>query len=396
MLVSNKSERLISDVTGWAISEDDLHSKNSDGSYKLLTLDIDFGTQCSLCCPHCFRQDSNFNSHEDELTFEEIKNILQEAIELGLKHIKIVGAGEPFENCMIVPLIKFLNKNGVYTAIFTKGHVLGSDNKVNHFFASYGFNTSHQLMQFLKENNVSILLGFNSFNPKVQADFIGYKSPILIEEYISSRDRTLRLAIEYGFNEKRPDNKTRLALIAAPIKPENIDEILDIYKFGNKQNIYVLSCPTAQSGKGKSEFTREINLINYDQYIEKLRQLYISIYSWGIDEGYIPIDEVERHGISLYPGCHPCNQVATGMYLTLNGKIACCPGRDDKSYIIADNVRKKSLKEIWINSVNYDLASQEDKFNYYCFARDYHFFKDPKTFYGSIEKHLISKFKNKV
>ncbi len=380
------------DVLGYGIDESDLHSKNPDGSYKLLTLDIDFGIQCTLNCPHCFRMDSNLRMPGVELGLDDMIILLDQAIKLGLQYVKILGAGEPFEQSMLIPLIKHLTANDVHLAIFTKGHVIGNDQKVEKYFGQYGFYDSHQLMRFLKDHKVSILLGFNSFDPEMQGHFIGYKNPNAIDIYMKSRDRALALAIEYGFNEQRADGKTRLALIAAPIKPENLDEILDIYKFGRRQNIYVLSCPTTISGKGNSEFEREKAEYEYNQYMERLQQLYVNIYSWSISEGYFNVEDIEKHGISLYPGCHPCNQVAAGMYISIHGRVARCPGRDDENFMIENDVRSKPLKEIWMNSKNYKLAGQEDRFNFHCIARDGYTIKNPREFYGSIKKELMSKF----
>jgi len=379
------------DVLGYGISESDLHSKNSDGTYKLLTLDIDFGNKCSLNCPHCFRRNSNFKSECNSISIKEIKNIILQGKEIGLKCVKIIGAGEPFENSELIPFINFLDSLNIITAIFTKGHIIGNDDKVSHYFGKYGYYTSESLFEFLKAKNVSLLIGLNSFNEELQANFVGEKTEVGKITYLNSRNRTLELSIKYGFNEVKND-KTRLALICAPIKPENLNEVLDIYKFSRTQNIYALNCPTALSGLGKVEYLRTNKLIDSEIYIEKLKSLYIDIYSWGIENGYLSIDDIKKYGISLYAGGHPCNQVAAGMYITLNGKVARCPGRDDDSFMIENDVRSKPLKEIWMNSKNYQLAAHEGKFNFHCIARDGHLFKNPHKFYSDIEKVIISKY----
>lgn len=380
------------DVLGYGLDEEMIHSKNEDGTYKLLTLDIDFGIQCTLACPHCFRMDSNLRMPDVVLGLEEMINILDQAIALGLRYVKILGAGEPFEQTMLIPLIRHLTANDVHMAIFTKGHVLGNDQKVAKYFGVHGIHDSHQLMKFLKEHMTSILLGFNSFDPAIQGQYIGYKNPRAIDTYMKSRERALSLAIEYGFNEKRDDNKTRLALIAAPIKPENLDEVFEIYKFGRPQNIYVLSCPTTISGRGNNEFEREKAEHDYKVYMQRLQDLYVKIYSWAISEGYMNYEDVEKHGISLYPGCHPCNQVAGGFYISVHGRVARCPGRDDETFMEEDNVLTRPLRDIWLNSKNYKLAGMESKFNFHCIARDGFTIKRPKQFYGYIKEQLELKF----
>jgi hypothetical protein len=80
------------------------------------------------------------------------------------------------------------------------------------------------------------------------------------------------------------------------------------------------------------------------------------------------------------------------MYITRGGKVVRCPGRDDDSFIVDNDVRSKPLKEIWINSKNYQLAKQEDTFNFHCIARDGHLIKTPAKFYSEIKKAVIKKF----
>lgn len=384
------------DIMGWGLDKKSLHSKNHDGTYKLLSLDIDFGSDCSLSCPHCFRKNFNdIKSDFNNISLKELKVIINDAINIGLKYVKIIGAGEPFENSEILQLIEFLSKNGIVTSIFTKGHVIGNDLLVKEKFGHYnlGINDSISLLNYLKDHDVSLMLGFNSFNEELQGEFVGLKNSKAQYEYFNYRNRALINAINCGFNDYIPGKKTRLALIAAPIKPENIEEIFEIFKFGRVRNIYVVSCPTTVSGLGKKEYKRETELMDMNIYIDLLKKLYIDIYSWSIEKNLISINEIFENGISLYPGCHPCNQVAGGFYLTNAGKAFSCPGRDDTNYLVSKDVRQKKLKDIWLESYNYKLASETDKFNFYCTARDYHFFKKPVSFYRKIELELLNKFK---
>ena len=91
----------VNDVRWWGnISRKDLHSCLPDGTAKLLTMDVDIGDECSLRCSHCFRRDTRFDTIKlgKCLTHEEIVNYIKDAKKLGLKEIKILGRGEPFEN----------------------------------------------------------------------------------------------------------------------------------------------------------------------------------------------------------------------------------------------------------------------------------------------------------
>lgn len=384
----------INDVDGWGIPKEILHSKLPDGTYKLLTLDIDFGNQCRLKCPHCFRKESNaLHSENLELSYSEKINLIKQGKELGLRSVKFLGAGEPDEEPDLLRFLEELRSLDIRAAIFTKGHVLGSDELAEKCFSEYGIRTAEELVGRLRELDVSILLGFNSFGKDMQDKFTGvdeFPKSSPMKNYVEMRNKALINLVKAGFNKFVEGQATRLALIAAPIKPENIDEIFDIYKWGRKRNIYVLSCPTTNSGLGRNEASREKEG-NFEKYLKDLEDLYVKIYKWNIKKGLMTIEQFKEEGVSLYPGCHPCNQVAAGFYITLKGVVTRCPGRDDDDCVVTNDIRKSTLKDAWIHSKNYELASEENRFNYHCIARDGHFFEEPQKFYGAIMNRVLDR-----
>lgn len=382
-------ETFINNVIGWGIPEYELHSKLPDGSYKLLSLDLDFGIKCSLKCPHCFQNNQNTYDYKNLLSWEETYNFIEQASSLGLKYVKILGAGEPFENPDILKLLVELDKRGIHTSIFTKGHVLGSDELTQKYFGRQGINSAKELIEFLYTLKTSILLGFNSFKNDIQLDFVGMTSRNRIKNYIELRDNALLLLTETGFNNFVPNIPTRLALVAAPFKPENIDEIFDIYTWGYRRNIYVATCPTTSSGKGNTELLKQ-SQHDFDTYMQQVKQLYIDIYSWALKVGVVKKDYFIKHGVSLYPGAHPCNQVACGFYLRLDGSAYYCPGNDSIDFRVSQNIRNEDVKDIWANSMNYRLAEQ-NKFNFECDARKGSFFKDYPDFYNEVYHKVLSK-----
>lgn len=379
----------INDVQGWGIPNGLLHSKLEDGTYKLLTLDLDFGDTCSLSCPHCFRKSDFLQTGKPPLTLNELLSVIQEARELGLISVKFLGAGEPLEAPSFLELLEKLHGWGIKAAIFSKGYILGSDAYTEVFYgATYGIKKACDLISRLYDLNASILLGFNSFQSDVQEEFVGQRFSI-IKNYVELRDRALRWLTEAGFNKYVPGKPTRLGLIAAPIKPENIIEIFTIYKWGRRRNMYPLSCPTTYSGLGRAEYDRE-KAMDFEAYVNALKKLYTDIYLWSIRRGIVDIEDFKRDGVALYPGCHPCDQVAAGMYLTLEGMMIRCPGRDDESCVEFLDVRERqSLKDLWMNSQNFKLAAQKDKLNFQCIARDGYFFREKHNFYMDIFQRIM-------
>ena len=339
----------INDVNGWSFSSDVIN-KNIG---KLLTLDIEFGSKCSLNCPHCFRKNNFMNKTSElhneklskELSYSELKSILLEAKGLGLKSVKFLGKGEPFESDSLLDLLEFLHQNEIIPLIFTKGHIIGDDNLVKKYFSSYGITNGSQLVKLLKKYNTSILLGFNSFDKDIQNRMVGdgHLSYSNQRTYLEVRNDALQLLINEGFNQGNP---TRLCLATNPVTKENIHEIFNIYKWGRERNIYVIVTPSMISGRAqRNYFWKDIT-----PSPEQLIELYTKIYIYNVEHGIQSLNQIEAEGISGYAGGHPCNQISVGMYLTINGKVFRCPG-DEISYF--GSVRINSLKEIWENSENY-------------------------------------------
>lgn len=321
----------INDVNGWNFDQETLNSNKG----KILTLDIDLGTQCSLKCPHCFRRTKVLDEVERKMTFEETKELIIEAKKLGLRSVKFLGAGEPFENRRFVEFLRFLKSIDVIPLIFTKGHIIGDDKLAKKFNSHYGINSGAELVKELNRVNASILLGFNSMYDSIQDRMVGG-----IEGYTKKRDLALLRLVKAGFNKTNP---TRVALIVTPVTKGNYDEIFSIYKWGKVRNLYPVTTATMVGGKASAwcEITPSK---------QKLVELYTKIYKFNLDRGIQTIEQLEDERIASYAGSHPCNQVACGMYVTLSGKVLRCPGDD---VTIFGNIFEKSLNEIWLNSENF-------------------------------------------
>lgn len=329
----------INSIEGWGFFSRRELKKNKG---KLLTLDIDFGNFCTLNCPHCFRRSNKVDNGEHRtMSYEDILDLVREAKKLGLRSVKFLGAGEPFQDKRFLEFLRELKKLKIASSIFTKGHVIGDDVEVKKWYSHYGITTGVELVKELKKLNVSILLGFNSFDTEIQDKMVGG-----IKGYALKRNRALELLVKAGFNKYNP---TRLCLAANPITNENYDEILEIYKWGRARNLYVVVCPTMVGGRcAKEESWNRIT-----PSVDKLIDLYTKIYKFNLEKNIQTVKQIQEEGISSYAGGHPCNQIACGMYVTLTGKVLRCPGDD---ITLFGDVWTESLKDIWLKSENHKRA----------------------------------------
>lgn len=331
-------KNFMNDVNGWAFSREELR-KNMG---KILTLDIDFGNYCALNCPHCFRKSNKVDSDNKRLMqYNDIIDLIGQAKKLGLKSVKFLGAGEPFENKRFLEFLRELKKLKIIPAIFTKGQVIGDDTLVKKYYSDYGISTGEELVEELKIVDASILLGFNSFDSIVQDRMVGN-----VNGYTGKRNRALELLVNAGFNKHNP---THLCLIPTPITNSNYGEIFELYKWARIRNLYVVACPPMVSGRCSSKSAWK----KITPSAKKLVELYSKIYQFNIEKGIQTLKQIELDGISSYAGANPCNQIACGMYVTLTGKVLRCPGDD---VTVFGSVWENSLKEIWEKSENYSRA----------------------------------------
>ena len=353
-------------VSIWSFSKDEIMETTEDGTYKLLTLDISInpddyleevnnGTEgslteraekfykCDIGCAHCFE----CKTHTDNplMTTEEVFETLLEAKNLGLKTVKFLGPGELLHNPRLFEILDFLQKNDIKICIFTKGLALGSDEQAQKIF---GITAAEFCKKLYGYPNVAVLMSFTSADRKTEMSRIYSKK---VPDLFDKRNRAFENLARAGFNED-PKNQ-RLAAICTPVLQDNIDEVLEIYKWATMRNIPVVVAPTMISGRGSEMI--EIK----DSYFKEqlLVELYVDIYSWLIKENILSVAQIEEEGVAPYPG-FACNQVTTGMFVRKDGRAQICPGNEGKDFIYHEDIRKGSLKEIWINSLGYKLRKQ--------------------------------------
>lgn len=360
-------EGFVNAVDGWSFPRKEFDANIG----KLLTLDIDFGEQCSLDCPWCFRKSGAIDaSDHPTLSYQETINLVIQAKELGLKNVKFLGAGEPFENSRFLNLLRAFRELEIQSAIFTKGHVLGNDDLARLYFGKQGIVTAEQLVKEVADLGVSILLSFQSFDTRFQDSLVN------VDGYTLMRNRAIELMAKAGLSQHNP---AHLALIALPVTKATIDEVFEIYRWGRERNMHVIVCPSMCSGRSADE--------EYQRTItpspQSLIDLYSRVYEYNLEKGIQTPEQIEAEGISAYAGSAPCHQVACGMYVTSRGIVLRCPGDD---VTVLGDIREKPLVEIWEESENY---RRRGAYNCQCPPKDGKTI--PKNLYDEVFARVLSK-----
>lgn len=374
----------VNDVQYWGnIPRSELYKTLPDGTPKMQMMDIDFGDECSLRCPHCFRRDNRNDVLTNPLSDEQIIDYIRQGKELGVKSVKILGRGEPFQHPEFLNFLRTMTEMDIGVGIFTKGTVLGDDKMAAHYNEKYGIKTARALADAVKELKTAIYLNFMSFDDEISSKMVGN-----VPGYVEKRNIALRNLVDAKFNEFVPNVPTRLALVCAPYTPQTVGELFDIYKFAHERNIYCVCCPTTLSGKGIDTYSKQQESGHYDDFINKAEHEYARIYEYAINKGIMRLDDFMQDGPHVYPGAHPCNQTMAGFYLQLSGQVNWCPGRVESDTLCTRNIRNyKNLKECWIESPGCRRAKQyinnEGPFNCGCIARDKRSL--PKDFYEQVK-----------
>ena len=232
------------DVDGWNFPRERIERERG----RLLTMDIDFGNDCSLNCPHCFRKSGNLD-RSGEMSYEETLDVVRQGKELGLESVKFLGAGEPFEDSRLFDFLEYLKSLEIRSLIFTKGHVLGDDQLARKYFGHKGFLRSEDLVRKLAETGTRVLLGFRHFDTEKEDRSVGN-----VHGYSLKRNRALELLADAGFNRHNP---THLCLATNPVTRSNLDEVFDIYTWARERNLYPIVTPPMVSGRCSRRDYRE-------------------------------------------------------------------------------------------------------------------------------------------
>ncbi len=173
---------------------------------RLLSMEIEFSRICNFRCSYCYVEEKV--ECRDELTREEIKDVILQAKALGARKIIILG-GEPSIYPHLVEMLRFIGKEGLKAEIFTNGSGITGD-----------------LAAVLAEEKVRVALKMNSRDEQVQDQLAGKKGAF---QLISKALATLRKA---GY----PSKELFLA-ISTVICRQNILELPAMWQWLREEKI---------------------------------------------------------------------------------------------------------------------------------------------------------------
>ncbi|MCC6323207.1 radical SAM protein [Candidatus Nomurabacteria bacterium] len=299
---------------------------------------LDLTNACNLNCPYCYIEEKNSTRKKrrpNELSVEETLNVIEVFHSLGAKTIDIVGAGEPTIDPHFKEIVNYIYNLGMTTSLFTNGIKISKE---------------PEFVDFLFENDVTVILKLNSFHPAVQDVVAGKKG------YTIDMLRALGLLIEKGFNKVIP---TRLAVDTIAFKG-NFKELPLIHRYCRENNIYPLTADFIPTGRTEAGmFVADVALAGMTELDKELALLLLqpldSFERFQLRKQLREIDfefGIEQSSCPAYYGGGICTQ-QIGMYVDIEGNIWPCVARGmmKKGKMmngLFGNIRKgDNIEDVW-------------------------------------------------
>ena len=185
---------------------------------------------CNYDCVYCY---AGHSTKRGDLSVEEYVDVVNQAVELGVKTIIMTGAGGKSEPGLfkgLLPILEAASSRGMSTAIFTNGSQFGDDKVA----AIHGLNAKEMAAR-ARELKVSIFLSCESMQPEL------YKS--ITKKPYDTFELGMANLIDAGFINE-PGEETSVT-ISSVVMRENFEELPKLQEFAHGNGWqYVCKFPT--------------------------------------------------------------------------------------------------------------------------------------------------------
>ena len=295
------------------------HKKNSNAALRIVErkmqpqierIFMEVTSRCNFYCKHCYMSAHSQVDTTDEMTLDEIKNIISWANNSGVFRIDFTG-GELFVRKDVKEILKFAAEKLMITNIFTNGYSL-----------------STETCKFLSDlGNVKIVfISIDDIDPEKHDAFRGKVGSYakIMEGITCLKSLGMRVVVNITLNE---GNSIR------------IKQVIDYCR--NTIGVECRVAPIMYVGRGKCF---EENKISPELIIETMD------YSIGDMLGHMPDDD----DINLDKGNYEpsCGVGHSMLYIRANGELCLCPtlsSRESDDFYLG-NIRTHDIKEVWENS----------------------------------------------
>lgn len=270
---------------------------------RLLTIELELSHECNYRCKYCYS--SAGKRLDDDLAFIEICEIVDQAQNLGVQAIVIIGGGEPLLYPHLMEFITYIFSKQISIILFTNGAFI-----------------DEKIAKFLKANEVFPVLKVNGIHPKTINWLCG--SPYAYKNFINALSH-LQSA---GYTQE----KSTMG-ISTIICRQNHDEIVELWQWVRDNNLIPYFERVSPQGRA-TKYSLQLSKKELKTIFDKLSKIDKERYNIQWDSNHPPI------------AGSTCNRHFYSLYIKSNGDVIPCAGID---YVVG-NVRDKSLQSIIIES----------------------------------------------
>ncbi len=267
-------------------------------NHGLLSMEVELSLRCNFRCPYCYVPSKD--QLKNELTREEICDVISQAHELGARKIILLG-GEPMLYPYLFEVIEHIRSLGMAVDMFTNG---------------FGITTG--IAEKLFAYKVNVALKMNTFIEDLQDTLTGHKGSYTV---IQDALKNLRSA---GYPSRDP-----FLAVTTIICQQNIDELRDLWCWLRNQNILPYFEVITPQGNAVDNKWLEADINDIEALFRDLQKIDADQYGiqWDVQPPLVA-SKCLRHRFSCV--------------VTSTGNIMPCVG----VYIPLGNIREQPLQSI--------------------------------------------------
>lgn len=280
----------------------------------LQVLDLELSRKCNIKCLYCY-SDATFDKWDNEMTLDEIKSVISQAQDLGIKKVTVIGGGELMLYEYYWEVLQYIRDIGLSSITVTNGTVISPD-----------------IAKRLYDTHEDVVTKFHSFTPEI-ADYLAGN----VKGYGKKMLRAIDNLMNAGYSTTA-DGPT--LTVESIICKQNYHELPKMYQWCRKNNVEPYFEILTMQGRAKVN-ADDLN-ISDDETLKlfKLLQRYDRVVhniDWPMTPPIIG---------------HTCTRLLCSAYVTCQGNVQPCSGVSE----IAGNIREQSLKSIIHKTVPFKKA----------------------------------------
>ena len=293
--------------SAWVYNKQEIEDARKNG--RLLNCDIEVSRKCNLRCIFCYSESGN--QLKDEMSFQEIKGIIQDVANLGGRTITLTG-GEPTIYPHFFELAEYINSLGMKTLCFTNGTCVTPD-----------------IAKKMFELNIHPCVSLESVNTNIHDEMVGCTGAF--QKTITGIDNL----ITAGYTDKIPLTTNSV------ITSKNYAYLHELWDYVKGRNIDPFFLRLISSGRSREHDELYVSKEEIEKLAEKIAKL-------------------KNHDLAI---CLPsmseegCVKHFFSCHIDTQGFVQLCSGVN----IHCGNIRQKSLSDIIRESPLINLMPNIDK-----------------------------------